>query len=101
MIRMKKIRDSARNQPCTINAPCCNFNPETTVLAHYHAPGHGTMGGKSDDSSAAYACSACHDFLDRRTHLEHSFPNDPDREWYWFRGCLKTWKLLLENEVLT
>ena len=31
----KKIRNSARGQDCALRIPgVCNFNPETTVLAH-------------------------------------------------------------------
>ena len=98
-IRIKQIRDSARGQVCTVQIPgVCNNNPETTVLAHYQAPGHGGMGTKSDDSSAAYACSSCHDTLDGR--VPWAAGKDME-EWYWFRAMRRTWKLLLENEVLT
>ena len=113
-IRIKQIRDSARGQPCTIEIPdVCNHDPETTVLAHYQAPGHGGMGTKPDDSSAAYSCSSCHDVLDGRVPYGWMPANEPGKlfiagddrsvlqEWYWFRGMRRTWKLLLENEVLT
>jgi len=100
MIRMKKIRDSARNQPCTINAPCCSYNNEETVFAHYGETGEKGMGLKPGDHSGFYSCAACHDWIDGRTQLKHSYPNDPDKEWYCFRAMRRTWKLLLENEVL-
>ena len=104
-IRIKKIRESARGQDCTIQSPWCNCNPETVVFAHYHRPGHGTMGGKSDDTSGAYACSACHDWLDGRvihkTDPTSSFdPRLLSKESFWFGGCLETWRLLIENGVL-
>lgn len=52
----------------------CNGNPETTVLAHYRLAGLCGMGLKPPDWSAAWACSACHDEIDRRTRvLEHDF----------------------------
>lgn len=61
----KKLRDSARGQDCTMNvATECNYNPETTVLAHIQIEG-GIMGGKTDDISACFACSACHEWLDQ------------------------------------
>jgi hypothetical protein len=46
----------------------CNWNPETTVLAHV---GKSHMGGKCSDLFAAFACSACHDVIDGRakSHL--------------------------------
>ena len=98
-IRIKQIRDSARGQVCTVQIPgVCNNNPETTVLAHYQAPGHGGMGTKSDDSSAAYACSSCHDTLDGR--VPWAAGKDME-EWYWFRAMRRTWRQLLLNEVLT
>jgi len=100
-IRIKQIRDSARGQICTVQIPgVCNYDEQTTVLAHYQAPGHGGMGTKSDDSSAAYACSKCHDILDRRVPWTRGI-HEQEREWYWFRAMRRTWKLLLENEVLT
>ena len=100
-IRIKQIRDSARGQLCTIEIPgVCNHDPQTTVLAHYQAPGHGGMGTKPDDSSAVYACSSCHDVLDGRVKRPDYFPLC-DVESVWFHGMIKTWRLLLENEVLT
>ena len=100
-IRIKAIRDSARGQTCTIEIPgVCNHDPETTVFAHYQAPGHGGMGTKSDDSSGAYACSSCHDVLDGRSPRQNWIKGDA-MQWYWFRGMRRTWKRLLEDEVLT
>jgi len=62
----KKLRDSARGQECTLRIPgTCNFNPETTVLAHI-ACGQKGMGLKSPDNMAVFACSSCHDLLDGR-----------------------------------
>lgn len=66
-IESKKIRESARGADCTIRFPgICNFNPETTVLAHFNGAG---MALKDDDDEGAYACSSCHDELDRRTQI--------------------------------
>lgn len=62
----KKLRDSARGQDCTLRIiGVCNFNPETTVLAHLPC-GHKGMGMKSPDNMAVFACSDCHDRLDFR-----------------------------------
>ena len=43
----------------------CNFDASTVVLAHFRMPGDG-MGRKPHDSRGAYACSACHNFVDGR-----------------------------------
>ena len=61
----EKLRQSAKGQECQIRLPgICNFNTETTVLAHLNGGG---IGIKKDDWQAAFACSACHDEIDRRT----------------------------------
>ncbi|KJV08031.1 hypothetical protein VZ94_00995 [Methylocucumis oryzae] len=44
----------------------CNRNNETTVLAHLNGGG---VGAKKHDLFAAFACSACHDEIDRRTRV--------------------------------
>ena len=61
------LRQFARGQSCTLRLEgVCNHDPETTVLAHIVRKGHGIMGGKPHDLSAAHACSACHDVIDGR-----------------------------------
>ncbi|OOF56160.1 hypothetical protein BKK56_04045 [Rodentibacter genomosp. 2] len=65
---MKKInyRKEAKDRECQVRLPgICNFNPETTVLAHYRL--HSGVALKPDDIQGAWACSACHDECDRRT----------------------------------
>lgn len=63
----KAIRDSARDQDCTLRLPgICNFDTATTVLAHVPC-GHSGVGMKGPDVIAVYACSDCHDALDERT----------------------------------
>lgn len=67
---MKKIdlRKEAKDRDCMVRLPgICNFNPETTVLAHYRKAGISGIGQKSPDLIGAWACSACHDEIDRRT----------------------------------
>lgn len=65
-----KLRASARGQDCTLRLPgTCNFNPETTVLAHLPC-GQKGMGMKSPDNMAIFCCSACHDVLDGRARGE-------------------------------
>jgi len=57
-----KIRLSANGEQCLVRVPgVCNGNSDTVVLAHLNGAG---VGLKNPDWQAAYACSACHDFLD-------------------------------------
>jgi hypothetical protein len=63
------LRKEARGRGCTVRIPgVCNFNSETTVLAHIRVTGVSGMGLKSPDLLGAWACSACHDEIDGRTH---------------------------------
>ena len=67
---MPDLRKAARGRECQVRIPgVCNFNPETTVLAHYRLAGTCGTAIKPDDTQAAWACSACHDEVDRRTRL--------------------------------
>ena len=64
---MTNLRKLARGKDCHVRLPgICNFNPETTVLAHVRAGFYG-MGTKPIDWCGVFACSACHDEIDRRT----------------------------------
>ncbi len=67
---MSKLRKSARNQHCHLRLPgVCNHDPETTVLAHIRRGVMAGMGNKPPDICGTFACSACHDVLDRRTNM--------------------------------
>lgn len=62
-VKSKKLRDSARNQDCTLRLiRTCNFNPETTILCHVGSMAG--MGTKSGDNMAVFGCSACHAVID-------------------------------------
>ncbi|WP_212769008.1 DUF1364 domain-containing protein [Pectobacterium versatile] len=69
---MTNFKKQARGRDCQIRIPgVCNFNPETTVLAHYRLAGTCGTGIKPDDIQGAWACSSCHDEIDRRTrHID-------------------------------
>jgi hypothetical protein len=64
----------------------CNFNPETTVLAHLPS---GAKGKKNSDLQGAWCCSNCHDEVDRRTmimdkeYVELSFRRGVERTQLW------------------
>jgi hypothetical protein len=66
------LRQSARGQPCSLRLPCCNHDRETTVLAHLRFFSMAGMGHKPPDWFAVYACSACHDAIDRRSDADVS-----------------------------
>ena len=62
------LREFARGKPCMVRlVGICNFNPETTVLAHIRRANIAGAGQKPPDTCAVWACSACHDEIDRRT----------------------------------
>jgi len=63
------LRKEAKGRGCMVRLPgICNFNSETVVLAHIRLQGVSGMGMKSPDLIGAWACSACHDEIDGRTH---------------------------------
>ncbi|OEY68011.1 nuclease domain-containing protein [Marinobacter sp. X15-166B] len=60
--KSSRIRQSARGMECQVRVPgVCNRDPDTVVLAHLNGAG---VGMKNPDWQAAYACSACHSWLD-------------------------------------
>ncbi len=87
MIRSKAIRQSARGQPCTVHAPGCTGDNETTVWAHSNLQLHGKgMGLKAHDIFGCYACVSCHAWLDQRK---------PDwRELFWGAFALSLIRLV-------
>ena len=71
MDRRVNLRKLAQGRECLVRLPgICNHNRETVVLAHIRLAGVSGMSIKSDDVLGAYACSACHDAVDRRSHLD-------------------------------
>ncbi|KNC16720.1 DUF1364 domain-containing protein [Pseudomonas sp. RIT-PI-a] len=66
-VSQTKLTKAARGRDCQVRVPgVCNGNPETTVLAHYRLAGTSGMGCKPNDFQGAWACSACHDYVDGR-----------------------------------
>jgi hypothetical protein len=92
-----KARKSARGEQCTFQiVGVCNGNLETTVLCHLSDETKG-MGKKSDDISAAYGCSSCHDVIDRRVRSEEL---ENHREWYEKRAMVRTLRRMIELGVI-
>jgi len=61
------LLDMANGKPCLFQIrDICNHNPATTVAAHSNWSEHGGKGGarKADDCYSAWACHACHTWLD-------------------------------------
>jgi hypothetical protein len=67
------LRRLAKDRECQIRLPVCNHNSETVVLAHYRLVGLSGMGMKSPDLIGAWACSDCHNAVDRRAHTDLDF----------------------------
>jgi hypothetical protein len=72
----------------------CNYNPETTVLAHLDSENKGTA-YKSSDLCSVYSCSSCHSWLDQ--HLGSS----EDRQFYSLRALDRTHRKMHDSEVIT
>ena len=52
----------------------CNFNAETTILAHIRRGSVAGVGAKPPDTCAVWACSACHDVIDGRRKYSTAIP---------------------------
>lgn len=94
---MSKLTKAARGRECQIRIPgVCNFNPETTVLAHYRLAGTCGTGIKPHDEQAAWACSSCHDEIDRRTR---NVDSDTARLCH-AEGVMRTQQVLREEGLI-
>ncbi|HGM5907071.1 MULTISPECIES: DUF1364 domain-containing protein [Serratia] len=94
---MSKLTKEARGRECQVRIPgVCNFNPETTVLAHYRLAGTCGTAIKPDDTQAAWACSACHDEVDRRTR----FIDANDARLMHAEGVMRTQEILRKEGKL-
>jgi len=91
MLKSKKIRNSAKNEDCTLRLDGCNFNPETTVLAHIGS--NRGMGYKCGDNMTVYACSHCHTKIDGAERKE--LANDV------LRALEETQQILINKGLLT
>ncbi len=87
------LRDQARGRDCLVRIPgVCNFDPATTVLCHYRMAGLSGMGMKGPDICGAWACSACHAYVD--TH------HDDATARAFLEGVMRTLAVLVkENRV--
>lgn len=94
--KTSKIRQSAKGQPCLVRVPgVCNGNSETTVLAHLNGGG---VGDKAGDHEAAYACSACHEWLDGG-YVQDCHARDTRDLWH-LQGVIRTQRVLIDIGLL-
>ena len=93
---MSKLTKLARGRECQVRLPCCNHNPETTVLAHFRLAGICGIGMKPHDILGAWACSAFHDEIDRRTRI---FENESVRLAH-AEGVIRTIDILIKERVI-
>jgi hypothetical protein len=95
---MTNLRKEARGRGCMVRIPeVCNSNSETVVLAHVRIAGISGMGLKAPDLLGAWSCSACHDAIDRRAHL------DLDRDYVrllHLEGMARTINQLLKEDLI-
>lgn len=94
---MTDLRKLAKGRECQVRLDgICNHNPETTVLAHYRMAGTCGTGIKPNDLQGAWACSDCHDEIDRRTRiLESEFVRLCHAE-----GVMRTQAILIKEGVI-
>ncbi len=85
------LRKEARGRECQVRiGGVCNYDPETTVLAHMNTKtlfGCGT-GQKVPDVLGAWACSACHDVIDGRVQTKE-YDYTEILVWFW-EGVFRT-----------
>ena len=90
---MTNLREAARGRDCMVRlAGVCNFDPATTVLAHYRLAGISGMGMKAPDEIGSWACSACHAYVD--THKDDATARA------FLEGVLRTQARLIKEGVL-
>lgn len=98
MIRSKALRDSARDELCTLNiVAVCNYDSMTTVLCHLPDESHG-MALKADDISSCYGCAACHAAIDGRLKFDLS---EEERQFYMRRAQIRTLRRMVEKGLIS
>lgn len=94
---MSKLRESACRQECTLQLPrICKLDNDAVVLAHVRLFGLGGIGMKPSDIHGVYACSECHDWLDRRAHKTIK----ADRYEYILRALMRTHERMARMQLL-
>jgi len=91
-IESTKIRKAAKGKDCTLRlVGICNFNSETTILAHIgFDSGWAT---KCSDNIAVFACSNCHAEIDNQGRRAHAADK--------LRALEETQQILIDKGLLT
>ena len=98
MSKQTKYTKSAKGQECQIRLPgVCNFDTETTVLAHLNGGG---MGMKALDIHGAYACSRCHDAVDGRIAMSMMAHSSREIKLAFYDGVIRTQSIMIIDGVL-
>lgn len=93
-----RITKAARGRDCQVRIEgFCNWNPETTVLAHYRMAGTCGTGIKPNDLQAAWCCSSCHDILDGRRQTGYT---QEDLKIFHMEGCFRTIDTLIREGIV-
>lgn len=94
----RDLRTLARGKECMVRMPyVCNHNPETTVLAHIRRGHVAGVGQKPPDLCGVWACSACHDAIDKRAHMY----NDQDLDGLLLEALCRQLAFYAKHEILT
>jgi hypothetical protein len=98
---MSKIRESARNEDCTVRLPTvCKWLPEYTIWSH--APLQSGGKGKSIkaiDECGAYACTACDAVVDRQAQPPAGMTYEQVML-DWFEGHLRSLVILKKKGLI-
>jgi hypothetical protein len=98
---MSKIRESARDEDCTVRLPLtCKWLPEYTIWSH--APwGSGGKGRslKALDLCGAYCCTACDAVVDGQAPVPAGMTKQ-DVTVAWFHGHLRSLVRLKEKGLI-
>lgn len=83
MTRSRRLLDTARGMPCTLQIPgvCLGAAGRATVVSCHsnrQADGKG-MGFKASDAETVFGCAACHRALDQGLQRDRL-------QWYWERA---------------
>jgi Protein of unknown function (DUF1364) len=92
------LRAFAKGKPCQIRGPGCNYNAETTVLAHVRLIGISGAGLKSPDLLASWACNNCHTLVDGQSGGSLS---KNERDLLLLKGVMRTQAELIRLGLVT
>ncbi len=92
------LRDAAKGRECQVRSPVCNYDRQTTVLAHYRLIGISGMAHKAPDLLGAWACSSCHDLIDGRSRVS-GIPRERVKLLH-LEGILRTQAELIAEEAV-